>query len=222
MLKLNQKGALDPIVIILLILVLAMGGYIGWTIFKSDKVEAPTETSQETNEAPSTDNDEGQVGEDVESNIDTSGWTTFTSSAGWSMNIPDGWDAFSNTERKNIFIIQTPEYKEGSTAVITETSTGRGGPFALNTGTFTTGDPTSEIPSYLSKEEVFVAKNVEGKKYMGTISSANSGNFGSEGDKVYWYSFTKNGKTVLIMHNDLKNESVINELEAAIKTLQIQ
>jgi len=46
MLKLNQKGALDPIVIILLVVVLAMGGYIGYAVLNKDKEEAPAETTQ--------------------------------------------------------------------------------------------------------------------------------------------------------------------------------
>jgi len=57
MLKLNQKGALDPIVIILLVIVLALGGYVGYTIFNKDNEEVPSETIQATQQATQTVND---------------------------------------------------------------------------------------------------------------------------------------------------------------------
>jgi len=76
MLKLNQKGALDPIVIILLVVVLAMGGYIGWTVLKSDKEET-TETTQSNKETTEAKQEEQVIEDD---------------------NIPEGWVEYQNDE----------------------------------------------------------------------------------------------------------------------------
>ena len=49
MYKLNQKGGLDPLVIVLLVIVLALGGYVAYTFLEGEEESEPTavETTQE-------------------------------------------------------------------------------------------------------------------------------------------------------------------------------
>jgi len=71
MLKLNQKGALDPIVIVLLILVLAMGGYIGWTLISSDKEEVSVANSDASQSESSENNTTNESREETPEEVDS-------------------------------------------------------------------------------------------------------------------------------------------------------
>jgi len=106
MLKLNQKGALDPIVIILLILVLAMGGYISWTVLKSDKEETPAETTQITQKDTNTEQQESAQEEVVV----PEGWKTFEDeTAAYTFSYPgsEKWNLAYNKKEEGYTTIDT-------------------------------------------------------------------------------------------------------------------
>src|SRR5690606_5243138 len=119
---------------------------------------------------------------------ETQNWTLFTSSKGWQLKVPDGWKLYTDTASSGLTAYSSLEYKSGTRATIKKTSSGRGGPFVLNTGNYAAGDPATEQPDYLTDETVFKAKNVEGRRYAGTLKE-DVPMHGSKGDTFYWYVF---------------------------------
>jgi len=116
MLKLNQKGALDPIVIILLIVVLAMGGYIGWTLLKSDN-ETATETPQ-TTQKEQTNN--------VESNNQNSDEVEDLTNELFSVSLPSGWQARESTGEIGVDMGRQFAYTNGTHEVLVKVEPGAG------------------------------------------------------------------------------------------------
>lgn len=216
----NQKGftLVEGLLIVLVLLVIGFGGYNVWS---NNKVDDPESTSiTEITETPSS-----------EKNIETSTngdevisakWITFESTKGWSVKVPDGWDVVSNNNSEGFWIGSTPQYSEGKPAVITVTDGGRGGPFALIVSSYTTGDPATQIPEYLTDESDFNVVNVNGKRYSGTLTQEYP-MVGSVGNTVYWYVLQGDTKTVIFMHNDFNDtnsKEVLDLLEKSLSTFK--
>lgn len=154
MLKLNQKGALDPIVIILLVVVLAMGGYIGWTILNKEKEEAPAETAQVTQQETQTEQQEPVQEDDT---------------------IPEGWVEFTS-ERINASFAYPEDFGSAEVKFYKPNSPGTGERFVLD---FSSGPNYLSVQGATSDWAPYTETNIGNKGIAATDAEVESKNSGS-------------------------------------------
>ncbi len=106
--------------------------------------------------------------------------------------------------------------------MVKTTSSGRDGPFTLYSGNCVTGDPATQKPDFLTEEAIFKAKSIEERRYSGTLQEDMQMD-GNKDDRVYWYVFATNTKTVIFMYRQPK-EAVdsVAELEKSLSTLEFR
>lgn len=220
--KNNQKG-FSVVEILIVIVVVGLLGAAGWLVYdrqnKTNNSEQSAGNTQNGKLKEQQANSEAQPAQTVD---ETQNWTNFTSSKGWQLRIPDGWELYTDTTSAGLTAYSSLEYKAGTRAVIEKTSFGRGGPFVLSTGNYAAGDPATEKPDYLTDETVFKAKNVEGRRYTGTLKEDVPMD-GFKGDTIYWYVFVKDTKSVIFRHHQPKDaKSIVADLEKALSTLEFK
>lgn len=217
--RLHQKG-FSAVEGLLIFVALALLGGVIYYVYNAnrktsdslDNINSSKNTSQKTN------NQTPQ--EDVQAD-EAADWTVFTSSNGWSMRIPDGWNLYTNTSTGGLSSGLSLEYKPGTRGVVEELDGGRGGPFLLNIAPYSTSEAPKGRPIYLKQEADFKAKNITGKKYYGMLDE-DEPMIGSRGDTVYQYNFTKNGKTLVVYSYQPQNSaSILTQLEKSLSTLEI-
>lgn len=215
--KLNQNGFSVVEGLLIFVIVGIIGGvglYVNNKIINDDTGKPLGDTTQKLEK-------EKETEPKPKSENETASWTLFTSSKNWSMKIPDGWKLYTDQSSSGLTAYSSLKYSSGTKATITKTSSGRGGPFILNTGNYAAGDPATANPSYLTNESVFKASNVEGRKYSGVLKE-DIPMEGSKGDTIYRYVFVKNSRAVIISHYQAKgNSSILTELESALATLKL-
>jgi len=201
MLKLNQKGALDPIVIILLILVLAMGGYIGYTFLNKDKDDTPVETTQVTQQETQIEDQSTQEDDIPE------GWIVYQNEKfGLSLYHPADWEVGGELHDHPTIVgsrvnITSPDYQSVEEA-IGGTTTGVGG--------------LVNISIYDIEEKTLQERYPEGGEgLMATIINRENGHtvteiddneawqyeIDYEGDSAYTTEFIVGGRTYSIAFN---------------------
>jgi type II secretory pathway pseudopilin PulG len=208
-----------------LVAIIAMLALIGsitasaWYVWQSKQnINSISNTSTNTENQQKDSSDDVSEEIPAESN-EVEDWLVFTSTAGWQLSIPDGWKLYTDEDSKGLTAYSTLNHTPGTKAVVEQISSGRGGPFIFNTGTYAAGDPATQHPDYLTEESVFEAQNVKGRRYSGTLNE-DIPMGASKGDTVYWYIFTKDTKTVIFQYTKFKDsESVLYDVERALSTL---
>jgi type II secretory pathway pseudopilin PulG len=215
----NQRGFTAVEAILLLVVVGLIGG-TGWYVWtqrtgkaQGNQPSSNTQTSEQTNNQQST-----------KAADETASWTLFTSSKGWQLRIPDGWELYTDMNSESLTsYASTLVYQKGVPGKVTKTEGGRDGTFVFSVTQPEDGKPVTPL-AYLNLTNVsdFKVKNITGKKYYGTLlEDANMD--GNKGDTNYWYEFTANGKTVIFRHYQASGKtSVVDVLEKAISTFQFK
>lgn len=74
MFRLNQKGGLDPLVIIFLVIVVGLGGYVAWTIFEQSDNEPTVVEGSEDNNSPDSEINQDESQEADKDKITITDW----------------------------------------------------------------------------------------------------------------------------------------------------
>jgi len=153
MLKKNQKGFIDPLFIIVVILVLAVAGFIYWRISTPNKA-----TSSESSE--SAQNSPGPTEQKFVAGTADSTTSTYTNvKPAFSFNYPEGWKVKSTSDTSDTLsiAISSPDFKEHDGELCRELDAG------MQFHYYVTNDPDYLTPLDQKKKEL------ETDAYVGPI-----------------------------------------------------
>lgn len=213
----NEQSGFGTIELVIIIVVVALLGTVGWEIYKHQKKTTPssttpTTTNHSTTTTPSPTPDP------------TANWKKVSSIGGaYSIKIPDGW-AVTNYPG-NVMNSDSVTFSSGKPAVITPATTAYAGDqkrFNIGIGdSASTLSPQWQTPNPYGTEstEDFSIGSLSGKRFSIEYTQTVTGI--TKGEKIYDYGFdVPNGKQLGIVYIQYPGDADnLATVEQAIKTI---
>ena len=223
--KLNQKGAIDMMFVVLLVVVVGVGYFVYTQVVATDDVVNDSGVASEAGSSSKlSDGNDGKNNSDGDAEtkaVAHESWELFTDPTDtYSMRIPDGWSIVASEGSNGFYSTGYQSDAAAPAKIVINSGGGRGGPFLINVNY---SDELIDLASMGAGGEDTSWQNSLGLDAVRAVDEIDeTGIDGAAGDTRYTYLLDLNDRTFMLTYTmspgDIDSTS---DIELALSSLEL-